>query len=141
MRQRRSAERVSSYPTTGRCLECDGPLPRGRRRYCNDAHGLAFWAKHSYNALVAAVLNRDHTCVMCGSQDRLEVDHIIPIADGGVVLDPTNCRTLCHACHVQVTAEWRRSKAEANQRARQEKRWIEGKQLALQQKGLGLPEG
>lgn len=40
---------------------------------------------------------------------KAEYDHIIPFSEGG----PTtleNMRTLCRACHVKVTAEWRKRK-------------------------------
>jgi 5-methylcytosine-specific restriction endonuclease McrA len=43
-------------------------------------------------------------CVLCGSDDRLQVDHIIPVRLGGTN-DVGNGRTLCHACHVKKTAE------------------------------------
>ena len=51
------------------------------------------------------ILERDgHVCVICGrGPDRenriwLEVDHIIPLADGGGN-DDNNLRTLCNECH------------------------------------------
>lgn len=41
----------------------------------------------------------DEKCAWCGSTERLNLDHIIPIFDGG-----TNCRanaqTLCHPCNL-----------------------------------------
>lgn len=47
------------------------------------------------------VLERDgHACVLCGSTDRLEVDHVIPQAEGGTH-DLANLRTLCTGCHRQ----------------------------------------
>jgi 5-methylcytosine-specific restriction endonuclease McrA len=39
-------------------------------------------------------------------QTRWEADHIVPIVEGGK-LDRTNLRTLCRACHKQVTRELR----------------------------------
>jgi hypothetical protein len=46
-----------------------------------------------------AVLERDkHRCLLCGAADNLEVDHIIPVSDGGTAA-PENLQTLCRSCH------------------------------------------
>ena len=34
-----------------------------------------------------------------------EVDHITPISEGGVRLDPRNCQALCRGCHAKKTRE------------------------------------
>lgn len=54
------------------------------------------------------VLHRDGwQCTRCGSRQRLEVDHVVPLADGGTD-DKDNLRTLCRACHVAETrGRWR----------------------------------
>ena len=45
------------------------------------------------------VLRRDnYSCVLCGNQGRLEVDHIEPWSAGGSD-DLENLRTLCHKCN------------------------------------------
>lgn len=45
------------------------------------------------------VLRRDRCCcVFCGSEGRLEIDHIIPWSAGGSD-DMDNLRTLCHDCN------------------------------------------
>lgn len=48
------------------------------------------------------ILQRDNfTCKLCGKTGAvtiLEVDHIIPVADGGTD-DPENLRTTCYACN------------------------------------------
>jgi len=47
----------------------------------------------------SAVLERDGgKCAVCGSQEKLEVDHIIELSRGGLN-DPSNGVTLCRACH------------------------------------------
>jgi len=47
----------------------------------------------------SAVLERDGDhCVICGSQEQLEVDHIIDLWKGGPN-KPSNGVTLCRACH------------------------------------------
>jgi 5-methylcytosine-specific restriction endonuclease McrA len=42
---------------------------------------------------------------MCEQQGRTrlatEVDHIIPISQGGDVLDEANLQPLCHDCHIE----------------------------------------
>ncbi|MFE9442504.1 HNH endonuclease [Streptomyces sp. NPDC006602] len=46
-------------------------------------------------------------CVLCGEREALEVDHILPIAQGGTwTLD--NAQTLCRQCHAEKTAKERR---------------------------------
>ena len=43
-------------------------------------------------------------CVRCGSDELLEVDHIVPTyADGSNELD--NLQTLCRSCHRKKTSE------------------------------------
>lgn len=45
------------------------------------------------------ILKRDKfQCVICSSNDRIEVDHIIPIDNGGKTI-MENLRTLCFACN------------------------------------------
>jgi hypothetical protein len=51
------------------------------------------------------IIARDECCVVCDSTHRMEVDHIIAVADGGLPEDD-NLRTLCARCH----AERRRGK-------------------------------
>lgn len=60
-----------------------------------------------WNVLRAHILERDgHQCVLCGSTDQLEVDHITALAtikDVGerdrMTWDETNLRTLCKPCN------------------------------------------
>ena len=47
----------------------------------------------------AEQLAREPQCRACGSTERLEADHIIPIAEGGARFDAANGQTLCHDCH------------------------------------------
>ena len=40
-------------------------------------------------------------CVQCGKYGRLEVDHTIPLEDGGDLYDAANLQTLCRDCHIR----------------------------------------
>lgn len=48
-----------------------------------------------------------HTCRACGcavwSPGNAEVDHVVPITEGGAPFDPDNCQTLCRGCHIAKT--------------------------------------
>ena len=37
---------------------------------------------------------------MCGRTDKLEVDHVVPLSQGGDD-DSSNVQVLCHECHVK----------------------------------------
>jgi 5-methylcytosine-specific restriction endonuclease McrA len=39
---------------------------------------------------------------------KWEADHIVPLQEGGALLDPSNVRTLCLPCHALVTRQLRR---------------------------------
>ncbi|MFI5865861.1 HNH endonuclease [Streptomyces sp. NPDC051546] len=56
-------------------------------------------------------LARDRfSCVLCGEREGLEVDHVIPVAQGGTwTLE--NAQTLCKGCHWQKTLRERRQGA------------------------------
>ena len=49
------------------------------------------------------ILDRDGKCLECGSTERLEVDHRVPVYEGGAELDSENLRVLCHECHKNKT--------------------------------------
>lgn len=45
-------------------------------------------------------------CVRCGEEDtRNEVDHIVPISQGGARLDPANLQTMCKTHHSVKTGK------------------------------------
>ena len=63
----------------------------------------------AWNALRARVLARDgNRCVMCGSTDRLQVDHIVERDDGG-----TDASTTCRRCASRTTRRSRRPRRRA----------------------------
>jgi hypothetical protein len=66
------------------------------------------------DAVRAAVLDRDgNKCVRCQSPDRLEIDHILPVSQGGTGVE-SNLQVLCISCNRKKRAEQMRSKASAD---------------------------
>lgn len=54
------------------------------------------------------ILERDSfKCVLCGSRDQLEIDHIQEIWEGGKN-EPENLQTLCYLCHKGKTLKKRK---------------------------------
>lgn len=57
--------------------------------------------KYQYKKVRPLVLERDnYTCQKCGAKDYLEVNHIVPVSEGGSN-DMTNLVTLCDICHAE----------------------------------------
>ena len=51
------------------------------------------------------ILERDKfQCVKCKRPGRLEVDHVIPLIDGGSN-DEDNLQTLCRGCHIDKSRQ------------------------------------
>lgn len=44
------------------------------------------------------IIDRDQCCQMCGTEDRLTVDHIVPRVLGGDD-NPSNLQVLCSSCN------------------------------------------
>lgn len=91
------------------CGWCKAELPKRRSSWCSNACSNAFGRVWSWGAVAGYVMQRDGTCQRCGSDRRLEVDHILPVVDGGTD-DPENLRLLCHGCHVAVGYEQREAR-------------------------------
>lgn len=58
-------------------------------------------------------------CSECGHAGRLEVHHIVPVANGGAMFDMANIEVLCRKCHFArhrlldpLRQEWQRMIAE-----------------------------
>ena len=53
-----------------------------------------------WRAVRRAIIERDgHRCVKCHKAGRLEVDHIIPVVQGGAWWDTEGLQSLCRSCH------------------------------------------
>jgi len=68
-----------------------GNLPKKRKSTRKNFH---------YSSLKWKIFRRDNfTCQICGNQEFLELDHIIPISKGGKE-EENNYQTLCKKCNV-----------------------------------------
>ena len=53
------------------------------------------------NSLRFAIFSRDgFRCVYCGSEEKLQIDHLQPISAGGRRTDPQNMVTACRECNL-----------------------------------------
>ena len=61
--------------------------------------------RHVWRKLRVAILDRDGwKCVQCGRRAGLQVDHILPISEGGDMYAASNLQTLCaFPCHADKT--------------------------------------
>lgn len=87
------------------CRACGQPVTAPRFRfYCGQACRTRFWrdiVPPDWPTIRGRALRRDgRRCVLCGSRQELEVDHIQPVATHPELeLDLANVRTLCRPCH------------------------------------------
>ena len=69
-----------------------GSLPKIKKRKRKNLH---------FSSLKWKIFKRDNfTCQICGSQEFLELDHIIPVSKGGKD-EEENYQTLCKKCNVR----------------------------------------
>jgi 5-methylcytosine-specific restriction endonuclease McrA len=58
---------------------------------------------HDWQAIRPSILERDgYVCQIAGPKCKrkaTQVDHIVPLAEGGARLDPHNLRAACSACN------------------------------------------
>jgi hypothetical protein len=90
------------------CGFCGIQLDDRRRIFCNSRCRRNFNRKFRFFTITwrqirFRAFRRDSwTCVKCGRRAR-EVDHIIPLSEGGNEFDLNNCQSLCRTCHLQKT--------------------------------------
>ncbi len=78
------------------CITCGQPSTGSR---C-PRHTIRNGSTRSWRQLRATILFDDaYTCQICGAGAE-DVDHNIPLGDGGTD-DPLNLRSLCATCHAQ----------------------------------------
>lgn len=85
----------------GTCTWCRGPSPSNRPKFCSDECHKALNLRMSDYYLKIKAKQRDVVCVKCGTGDHLEVDHIIPVSEGGGSCGLENVQVLCERCHLE----------------------------------------
>jgi len=93
----------------GRCLWCNKPLPKYRRKYCSDDCSYEYFIHHIaplwwINATKIALERADYRCEQCGSAENLEVHHIIKLEKyetrhNNIKNSQDNLKVLCKRCH------------------------------------------
>lgn len=101
------------------CDECGTQLPAGRRNRglttCSHACNAKKWERLKeeertakgkrplfWNTFKYECFSRDnYTCQKCGSTEKLECHHKIPVVNGGTN-ELSNLITLCHDCHAKA---------------------------------------
>jgi len=93
----RSPSLVSKYCSPHCYWESKYTTPYGYKKYR---------AKQDFRSTHKQAIQKrdDYKCVLCGSTDHIEVDHILAIALGGTN-KIENGQTLCYSCHQKKTAK------------------------------------
>lgn len=104
----------------GECTWCGAPCPKGRWGWCSKECQSAFFTRCNQADAKRAVIRRDAiepakhlgdcivACAACGAHMRAgktEMDHIIPVSEGGGLCGLENYRLLCLVCHKQESSE------------------------------------
>lgn len=77
------------------------PYDEDRARGKREDWASRYVSAQTRTALLSAAQNR---CAACGSADKLEIDHIVPISQGGTG-DPNNLQVLCRQCNRRKRAK------------------------------------
>lgn len=101
------------------CRQCSTEVAPPRRTFCSDSciHEWKIRTQPVYAR--KQVFKRDRgVCALCrydsaASSFVWEMDHIVPVVEGGGSCGLENLRTLCVPCHRAVTAELKRRLAES----------------------------
>lgn len=86
----------------GYCRVCQADIPARKQSYCSDyckTIAQNVQKLFSWGFIRDIVAARDEECVRCGSSDEYEIDHIVPVSNGGHPFDPENMQRLCVPCH------------------------------------------
>lgn len=71
-------------------------------------HITRFYNSSTWRRTSKRHLAKYPTCVHCESKGRISqahvTDHVIPVMQGGSLLDPRNHQSLCHPCHNSKSA-------------------------------------
>ena len=103
-----------AVPGGSRC-EVHGGLKSGWSKYkAKHPARAAGYQSEAWRGLRDRVKREEPSCRRCGAPTT-DVDHIVPLADGGGQFDRENLQGLCHPCHKKKTGE--------DNRRRRAKRW------------------
>lgn len=111
---------TKGYPDFRKCTWCKGDVKAPRRLWCSD-ECLAEYQKTDLAIVRYRMLQESYDkrtgypCALCDKGAGGELDHTVPIVEGGHPFDPSNLRILCYECHKAET------KALAGRRARRRK--------------------
>ncbi|WP_416972552.1 HNH endonuclease [Streptomyces sp. 4F14] len=99
---------VKRTARAGRCeVHAPAPEPSWTRPSARNQTNRAVSSLWERRVRPLALARDGFACVRCGGRSALEVDHVVPIAQGGTwTLD--NAQTLCRDCHGRKSAEERR---------------------------------
>jgi 5-methylcytosine-specific restriction protein A len=105
MPQRLCLEPRCPNPATarGRCDEHHKEIERERSRRRREATKGVYKTKQ-WEMVRRFVLRRDPICKVCDSALATEVDHIVPLAEGGNPSNPAGLQGICSPCHWEKTA-------------------------------------
>jgi 5-methylcytosine-specific restriction endonuclease McrA len=94
----------SCYELTasGRCEQ------HQRKPWANKSKAWGSGSTRKHRKWRADRLAEEPQCRRCGARTNLQVDHIVPLSEGGSRWDPANAQTLCADCHDVKSAEDRR---------------------------------
>jgi hypothetical protein len=102
-------EKLAFRDTPKVCGWCGTGLIGRRTAWCGEDCEWHFLRNHYWTYSAPAALRRDGSvCVRCGSGDRVEVNHILPIRGAqrwglSCANHLGNLETLCHSHHTTVT--------------------------------------
>ena len=89
------------------CRVCGIPkdqFEKRRRYHCSEKCSRLYQeCFESWSILRNNIVAEQKQCVRCGSKERLEVDRIVAIVNGGDEWDRNNLQVLCHKCHLKKT--------------------------------------
>lgn len=87
--------------TAGRCEE------HKRKAWANRSKAWGSGSTRKWREARRRQLVHEPDCRRCGAR-ATQVDHIVPLSEGGSMWDPANWQSLCESCHDVKSAEDRR---------------------------------
>jgi 5-methylcytosine-specific restriction endonuclease McrA len=74
---------------------------RARRERVKDKQGRSVYRTKMWLQRRKQVLSEQPICALCDNRLAVEIDHIVPLTEGGAPYDRENLRGLCRPCHWQ----------------------------------------